>query len=77
MTVCVLTHSVTFDSLRPRGPGSPDHGVSQANMLEWVAISFSRGSSQPRDQTRFSCLTGDFFTAEPPCDKAVVVWEAG
>ena len=30
-------------------PGSPIHGVFQARVLEWVAISFSRGSSQPRD----------------------------
>ena len=32
-------------------PGSSAHGISQARTLEWVAISFSRGSSQPRDQT--------------------------
>ena len=31
--------------------GSSVHGISQARILEWVAISFSRGSSQPRDQT--------------------------
>ena len=33
-------------------PGSSVHGISQARRLEWVAISFSRGSSSPRDQTR-------------------------
>ena len=32
-------------------PGSSVHGILQARILEWVAISFSRGSSQPRDQT--------------------------
>ena len=32
------------------------HKISQARILEWVAISFSRGSSQPRDQTRISCI---------------------
>ena len=32
-------------------PGSPIHGILQARILEWVAISFSRGSSQPRDRT--------------------------
>ena len=38
-------------------PGSSFHGVSQARILEWVSISFSRGSSQPRDQTHISlCL---------------------
>ena len=35
-------------------PGSSVHGISQASLLEWVAISFSRGSSQPRDWTRVS-----------------------
>ena len=33
-------------------PGSSVHGILQAKILEWVAISFSRGSSHPRDQTR-------------------------
>ena len=42
------------------------HGISQARILEWVAISFSRGSSQPRGQTHVSCLAGRFFTTEPP-----------
>ena len=36
--------------------GSSVHGVSQARMLEWVAISFSRGSSQSRDGTCVSCI---------------------
>ena len=36
--------------------------ISQARILEWVAISFSRGSSQPRDQTWVSCIAGRFFT---------------
>ena len=36
-------------------PGSSVHGISQARILEWVAISFSRGSSQPRDRTRVCC----------------------
>ena len=33
--------------------------------LEWVALPFSRGSSQPRDQTQVSCLSGGFFTSWP------------
>ena len=37
-------------------PGSSIHGISQAKILEWVAISFSRGSSRPRDQTQASCI---------------------
>ena len=47
-------------------PGSSIHGILQARILEWVAISFSRGSSPPRDQTQVSCIVGRFFTAEPP-----------
>ena len=43
-------------------PGSSVHGVFQARILERVAISFSRGSSQPRDWTQVSCISGRFFT---------------
>ena len=43
-------------------PGSSVHGILQARILQWVAISFSRGSSWPRDQTRDSCFAGRFFT---------------
>ena len=42
------------------------HGISQARILEWVVISFSRGSSQPRDQTCILALAGRYFTADPP-----------
>ena len=38
-------------------PGSSVHGIFQARILEWVAISFSRGSSWPRDQTWVSCVS--------------------
>ena len=38
------------------------HGILQARILEWVAFLFSRGSSQPRDQTQVSCIAGRFFT---------------
>ena len=41
-------------------------GILQARVLEWVAMSFSRGSSRPRDQSCISCLAGRFFTTEPP-----------
>ena len=37
-------------------PGSSVRGISQARILEWIAISFSRGSSQPRDQTCIFCI---------------------
>ena len=42
--------------------GSSIHGILQARVLEWVAISFSRGSSQPRDQTQVSRIVGRRFT---------------
>ena len=47
-------------------PGSSVHEILQARILEWVAIPFSRGSSQPRDQTQVSCIAGRFFTIWPP-----------
>ena len=39
------------------------HGILQARILEWVAIPFSRGSSQPRDQTQAFRIAGKFFTS--------------
>ena len=39
------------------------HGILQARILEWVAIPFSRGLSQPRDQTQFSHIAGGFLTS--------------
>ena len=39
------------------------HGILQARMLEWVAVPFSRGSSQPRDRTQVSRVVGGFFTS--------------
>ena len=43
-------------------PGSSFHGIFQATVLEWVAISFSRGSSQARDPARVSHIVGRCFT---------------
>ena len=52
-------------------PGSSVHGISQAKILEWVAIPISRRSSQSRDQTWVSFIAGRFFTIwttkEAPC----------
>ena len=42
--------------------GSSIHGIFQARVLEWIAISFSRGSSWPRNWTRVSCIAGRCFT---------------
>ena len=43
-------------------PGSSVHGILQARILEWVAIPFSSGSYQPRDQIWVSYIAGGFFT---------------
>ena len=39
------------------------HRIHQARILKWVAFPFSRGSSQPRDQTQVSSIAGGFFTS--------------
>ena len=43
-------------------PGSTFHGISQARLLEWVATSFSRGSSQPGMEPASPALADEFFT---------------
>ena len=43
-------------------PGSAIQEIFQVRILEWAAISFSRGSSQPRDRTRVSCIADRLFT---------------
>ena len=46
-------------------PGSSVHGILQARILKWVAIPFSRGSSQPRDWTRSPALQANSLPSEP------------
>ena len=43
-------------------PGASVHGIFQARILQWAAIPFSRGSSQPRDQTQVSFIADRRFT---------------
>ena len=60
-----VSRSVMSDSLQPLDcslPGSSVHGILQTRILEWVAISSFKGSSQPRDQTQVSRTAGRFFT---------------
>ena len=59
-----ITHScpTLCDLMDCSLPGSSVHGTFQARGLEWVAISFSRGSSPPRDRTQVSCSIGRRFT---------------
>ena len=53
------------DPMKCSQPCSSVHGISQARILEWVSISFSRGSHGHRDRTQFaSCLAGRFFTID-------------
>ena len=47
-------------------PGSSVHGILQARMLEGEAVPFSRGSSQPKDQTRVFCTAADSLLSKPP-----------
>ena len=59
------SHSVVSDSLWPMDcslPGISVHGIFQARILEWVAISFSRRSSNPGNWTRVSRIVGRHFT---------------
>ena len=65
---CLVTKSclTLCNSIDYSLPSSSVHGILQARTLEWVAISYLRGSSQPRDRTHNSCLAGGFFTTEPP-----------
>ena len=51
-----------WDPMDYSSPGSSVHGILQARILELVAISFSRESSQPRDRTWVSCIAGRFIT---------------
>ena len=64
--ICVLSHSVMSDSLWPHGllaRQTPlSMGILQVRILEWVAISPSRESSQPRNQIQVSAFVGGFFT---------------
>ena len=64
---CPAQWLVLPDSLHPMVCSPPDsgvHGILHARILEWVAISFSRGSSRPRDWTSILALAGMFFTSE-------------
>ena len=61
----ILTHfkNLLFCDPRDCSPtGSSVHGIFQKRILEWVAIPFTRGSSQPRDRTQISCTADGFFT---------------
>ena len=64
----IMNHEVTqsclilWDPMDCSPSGSSVHGIFQARVLEWIAISFSRGSSQPKNQTQVSRIAGRCFT---------------
>ena len=61
--------SLFCNPMNCKPPGSSIHGIAQARILEWVAISFSKGSSNPGIKPASltsPALAGGFFTTEPP-----------
>ena len=74
ISLCVNEHacsvaSAVFDCVQPMDaahPGSSVHGISQAGILEWIAMPPSRRSSQRMDQICIACIAGGFFPAKPP-----------
>ena len=77
------SHSVVSDSLWPRGlqpTGSSVHEIFQARILEWVVISFSRGSSWPRSRTQVSHIVGrrfNLWTTRKPWHIGVSYYSGG
>ena len=77
----LLSHSVMSDSETWWSPpGSSVRGISQARILEWVAISFSRGSSSPRDWSWVSCIGRQILShcatwQAPKCELMAIQWE--
>ena len=62
MCSVALSRPTLCDCMDCSRPGSSFHGILQARILEWVAVTSSRGPSQPRDRTHVSCTGGRFFT---------------
>ena len=80
--ICCLLAKSCLTLCNPMNSSPPDssvHGISQARILEWIAISFSSWSPQPRDRIHvfcISCIAGRFFTIEPsgnPFYQALVI----
>ena len=67
------------DSFRPRVDCSPSgssiRGILQARILEWTAISFSRGSYRPRDRTQVSCIGGIRFNLWATREAQIMKWK--
>ena len=69
-SVCQLSHFSRVGLCDPMDcspPGSSVHGIIQARMLQWVAISYSMGNAEIKPPSSVSpALAGEFFTTEPP-----------
>ena len=71
---CVLLFATPWTVAYVCDPESSVHGISQGRILEWVAISFFRASSRPRDQIHISCIAGSFLTTELPGKPEVSIY---
>ena len=73
---CLVTQSclTLCEPMDYSPPGSSVHGILQASLLEWVAVPFSRGSSQPMDWTHISGTAGKFFTIW--ATREATLWES-
>ena len=60
-----LGHKTLCDPVDHSPPGCSAHGIPQTRVLEWAAISFSRGPSQPGDGPQVSSMAGGFLTTTP------------
>ena len=73
-TPWTAAHQATLcDPMDCSVPGSSVDGIFQARVLEWVAISISRGSSQPKDRTRISGIASRFFTSWATGEAPIVI----
>ena len=69
-----LSHVWLWDPVDCSPPGPLSMWILQERILEWVGVSFSRGSSQPRDPTQVSHTAGGFLPSEPPGNPSTVLW---
>ena len=78
LCLCLITQSclTLWDPLDCSPPISSVCGIFQARVLEWIAISSSKGSSQSRDQTCVSCIIGGFLTCRAfrKAQNKIIVW---
>ena len=74
--LCLVTQScrTLWDPMDCSPPGSSSMWILQARILERVAMSSSRGSSQPRDQSQVSCIAGRFFTFWATREACICYW---